>query len=338
MTASPRSVEETAAYWAMRLCSPACTPADRAAFEAWRNEDAVHARSYARVERALAVVDRHVGSAELTALGDKVLHTAVSRRRHRMRRALTGIAAVVTLAVGLGGYLAWQADTGEVPLPVPQASYQTAVGERSTINLPDGSTVSLNTASRLNLDYSPTRRQVTLTAGQALFEVAKDNKRPFEVLAGDQRIVALGTAFDVRLDAETGVQVTLLEGRVSVDTVVEPTVATNAERRELVPGEQLVVKHNAPTVVAVADLERVTSWRDGRLVFRNDPLADAVREVNRYSNTQLFVQDDPRLHAVRISGVFKAGGTNSFVTALETVYPIAAQTVSDDRIALFWRE
>ena len=74
------------------------------------------------------------------------------------------------------------------------------------------------------------------------------------------------------------------------------------------------------------------------MLFRDDALADAVEEINRYSTTQVYVSDDPRLHEIRISGVFKSGRTDSFVLALETVYPVKAQQVSEGRIALLWNE
>lgn len=333
----PSSIEEAAAYWAMRLSSPACGPADRAAFEAWREENETHANAYARAERALTVVDRHLGSSELSALADQVLAETEPRRRPVLGAAVAGMAAAVILAVGLVVFfdISLQRNEGSAISVAKLEAYETAVGERSTVTLSDGSAVVLNTASRIEINYSEERRGVTLTAGQALFEVAKDPDRPFEVLAGDRRIVALGTAFDVRLDEGVGVQVTLIEGRVAVDSAVN---VGEPERQELAAGEQLVARVDAPTVVAAADVERVTSWREGQLVFRNDPLLDAVREINRYSTTQLFVGDDPRLHEIRVSGVFKAGRSNSFVLALETAYPVNAQQIAEDRIALLWAE
>ena len=343
-TSIPDSIDEAAAYWKMRLSSPTCGPVDRAAFEAWRAEDAAHATAYTRVERALTAVDRHLGSDELSALGEQVLAETEPRRSPLLNAAVAGIAATVVLAAGLAmvfDVLPWRSENVEVD-HMSTASYETEVGERSTVTLSDGSVVVLNTASRIKIDYSADRRGVTLTAGQALFEVARDPDRPFEVLAGDRRIVALGTAFDVRLDSVVGVQVTLLEGRVSVDAVTHAAqgavITDESERRELSVGEQLVARNDAATVVSATDVERVTSWRDGKVIFRGDPLLEAIGEINRYSTTQLYLGDDPRLHDIRISGVFKAGRSDSFVFALETAYPVNAQQVSEDRIALLWQQ
>ena len=210
----------------------------------------------------------------------------------------------------------------------------------------------MNTNSLIKLRFNENSdiRQLVLLRGQAHFEVRKD-PRPFEVLAGGHRIVALGTAFDVRLDAELGVQVTLMEGQVTVDEVVEsvaniatktstvPETSTTTEtptRTDLKAGEQLIARHHEPPTVVKADLEQVVGWREGRLVFRDDPLRDAVKEINRYSTKQLFISDDERLETLRVSGVFRTGSTAAFVTALETFYPLKGERIAYNRTELQW--
>jgi transmembrane sensor len=195
--------------------------------------------------------------------------------------------------------------------------YSTAIGERSTIALEDGSTLVLNTATRLRVDFTRSARNVTLLSGQALFEVASDARRPFTVQAGDRRITALGTAFDVRVEAGV-VRVTLLEGRVAVEEPGRP-----ANREELTPGQQLLAASRGAATVRHADVERVTSWRDGRLVFENEPLAGVVAEVNRYSNRKV-VLSDPALGELRISGTFRIGSPVNFISALRDYFPIEA--------------
>lgn len=336
-----KSTEEAAAYWAMRVASPACSPSDRAAFEAWRDEKPAHAEAYRRVTNALTEVDRHLSDPALLALGETVLAETEKPHHPWLRSATIGVAAALALAVGVATYFEVIVEQPDEPA-VSAAAYETAVGERSTVTLPDGSTVVLNTASRVELDYTHATRGLTLTAGQALFEVVKDPDRPFVVTAGDRRIVAVGTAFDVRVDKDVGVQVTLIEGRVSVAEIAVSRTGdarhVEPERLELSAGEQLIARAAEPAVVAAADVERIVSWRDGRLVFRDEPLPEAVKEINRYSHTKLYVNDDPRLQAIRISGVFQSGRTDSFVLALETVYSVRAQQVARDRIALLWQE
>ncbi len=341
----PRGHLEAAAYWVMRLESPSCGPADRAAFEAWRTESEEHARAFAQTRDALGTLDRHLNDPELTALGERVFEATRMPRQRRLQRAAAGLAAGV--AVLLGTALYWQR-APEPVVPAPHAlaasTFETAVGERSTVELSDDSTVTLNTDSRISVRFtarSHTRR-VTLERGEAHFQVAKD-RRPFEVFAGDRRIVALGTAFDVRLlPDQDSVLVTLVEGRVLVDAVGAADTlpgsppAKSPSHTQLEAGEQLVVKPNEPPTVLAADLERAAGWREGRLLFRDQALPDAVSEINRYSRRKLVVDDDARLDAIRISGVFLAGSTRSFIEAVETIHPVKAHAVAWDRVELFW--
>ena len=104
-------------------------------------------------------------------------------------------------------------------------------------------------------------------------------------------------------------------------------------RTVLKEGEQLIARPDAPPEVIIADVEQVVGWRDGQLVFRDDPLRNVVKEINRYSKNKLVVDDDERLDGIQIGGVFKAGSTESFVAAVEELYPVQARRVAADQVA-----
>ena len=334
----PKDSDEAAGYWVVRLESPNCSPADRAAFEAWRAADMQHSIAYARAQKMLALVDLHLGSIELTELGEQVFVETKKSHKSSFYSAAVGLAVACTLIVGV--VLIQQARVIK-----PENILETAVGQRSTITLSDDSIVTLNTDSRVELHYSPDVRQLVLVRGQAHFGVKKE-PRPFEVLAGDQRIVALGTAFDVRLDADQSVQVTLVEGRVSIDEAtlsapVKPsTIPSTIDQlpllTELEAGEQLIIEQDKLPIVVKADIEQVVGWLEGRLVFRGDSLEEAITEFNRYSLRKLVVSNDPRLETIQVSGVFNAGSTTKFVAALEILHPIKAREFANDRIELRW--
>ncbi|MGH1557316.1 FecR family protein [Caulobacter segnis] len=164
--------------------------------------------------------------------------------------------------------------------------------------------MTLNTASLIEVAYDDRQRLVRLVKGQALFEVAKHQARPFVVAAGDRRITATGTAFDVRLDRDQ-VKVLLIEGRVVVAaaTGAGPTNLLPTDRQVLEPGEALVAGPSRAVSIAAADIERDTAWNRGQLVFRDERLADAVAEMNRYAPETLVIED-ARIADLRISGVF----------------------------------
>lgn len=318
--------EAQAAYWDARLRSPLCTEADRADFAAWREADAAGAAAFERLQAGIGALHMAFeSSAELRAMRDRALEQRPAAPRWRIA---AGVAAAV-LAIGAGAL--W------LPAPTMPAGgglqvasgagsfYQTGVGERSTVTLTDGSKVTLNTRSRVEVSYAEGRRDVKLIAGQALFEVAKDKTRPFVVTAGPRQVTALGTEFDVRLDGQK-VQVTLIEGKVAV-APTRPTVLQKivAPERRLVAGQQLVANLDAiGSEVRKADVEATASWRQGKVVFADTPLTEAVAEMNRYSATPIMV-GDPSLARYTVNGMFLTGQPQSFVGAVTAYFPIEAR-------------
>lgn len=343
-------IKETAAYWVVRLSSPDCTPEDRCAFEAWRRADPEHSQAYDRQKRGEAFVDRHLGDPLLQELAEDVRAETEPRATRRRVMQYAAIAASFLAVVAASVIAVATFGLGnDVAKVAAIETYETEIGERSTIVLADGTALTLNTNSKAQVDFTAERRGVSLLRGQALFEVAKDVDRPFVVEAAGQRIVALGTAFDVRLDDAAGLQVTLIEGRVAVDEIADKIVHGEPVAREtmtvkpprktiLNPGERLIAKADIAPTVLEADIEEITSWRDGRLVFRKKPLPDVIAEMNRYSAQQLVLSEDERLQGMVVSGVFDTGRTSGFVYALETMHPLKAERTSARELTLVWRE
>lgn len=335
-SAEAASPDEAAAFWDSRLRSPLCTEEDRAAFAAWREREPANAAAFERLQSGIgALHEAFAASAELRAMHDRAMEVRPAPQWGRMA---AGVAAAVTL--GLSG---WWAATARPPAPADgglqvasgQGSFhQTGVGELSTVTLSDGSKVTLNTRSRLEVDYTADRRTVKLISGQALFEVAKNKDRPFVVVAGPRQVTALGTAFDVRLDGEK-VQVTMVEGRVKVEAT-RPTLLQKVAtpERELVAGQQLTATLESlrPTV-RQADAATTTSWREGRVVFAGTPLPQAVAEMNRYSQTPILV-GDASLARVNVNGMFLTSQPMSFVGAVTAYFPVEARSRPDGATVL----
>jgi len=203
-------------------------------------------------------------------------------------------------------------------------TYQTEFGGFQRVALADGSTAMLNTDSRIRVKLSANRREIRLEKGEALFTVAHDTRRPFDVTAADTVVRAVGTAFSVRLRDQRQVDVLVTEGRVAIDPsddsvnsklpepVALPTVST------LTAGETVSVKaHRQLRVqkVADADVTRKLAWTQGRIWFDRVTLAEAVAEFNRYNRRQLMI-DDPAIAGIHVGGAFEATDLDSFVAAL----------------------
>lgn len=320
---------DQAAEWHARLGRQDVAETDRREFERW-HATPENAAAYAAITRTWEAAERLSGRVDGTA-GARVSVLLDDARAEGPRRPSRHGSAVAALALlVILGVAVWALVAPLAPRPNPTASadetsatYVTAVGERSTLTLNDGSQVELNTSSRLSVEFGPDLRRVTLRDGQALFDVAHDPDRPFVVEAGSHRVVALGTSFDVRRNAGS-VQVTLIEGSVRV----EESTTTRARATRLDPGQQFVAADDGAEVRS-ARVEQVTSWRDGRLIFSDEPLGHAVAEVNRYS-TRKIVLADPELAALRLSGVFRTGRPDSFVDAVTSYFSITSSRSSPD--------
>ena len=245
---------------------------------------------------------------------------AEGTRRNRMM-ALRALAACFIVGVMMSaGAAAWQWRLA--PRPLVDHRFTTAVGERQTVKLPDGSELTLNTDTVVRTRADGSRRLVYLDKGQAYFKVAKDARHPFVVCAAGRTITALGTVFDVRVDH--GIfKVTLVEGKVRVEApAVTNRVAGDATSKpaiqatEMTPGSELLAPANGEWRLIQANAVAETSWTRGQLIFDNTPLKDVVAELNRYSRTQIVVPSED-LQNTPISGNFKPGDVGGFVYAVE---------------------
>lgn len=332
------SLDEAAAFWFARLRSDRVTHSDRKRHIRWLNENAAHAQAYARY---LAIWDDLPGVAvepEIVEARREALALAPERpilSRYLLAGAAAALAVFVVasallLRPGPSAGFDEVAESSGAELP---RVLRTAVGERAKFTLVDGSVVELNTDSFVEMNYSAHLRGVRLIRGQAMFEVAQDRSRPFVVEAAGQRITALGTAFDVRVDGDE-MRVTLVEGRVSVASIAADTSATSARVRTLRPGEQLIAAVDHSPVILAADVEQQVSWRTGRLIFSDEPLNQVVAELNRYS-TRKIILADPSLAELRVSGAFRAGAVGSFVAAMDAAFPVVVENRASE-VVLSW--
>lgn len=328
-TTSGREIHDdpasAAAAWFARLQGDDVSPQDRQDFQRWLTADAAHGVAWNDVRATwddLSTLERDPALAALRA--DAL--SAVEDRPHRLDRRTLGLAAASVVAV-VSGTLLGRRWFGEAKAPFPAADepvFTTAVGERSTFRLADNSVVTLSTDSAVRVNHWAKERRLTLLRGQAFFQVAKDPSRPFVVAAGDKRVTAVGTAFDVRMEPGK-LSVTLVEGRVRI-----AGASPDGERRvEMSAGSRFVAAGRAAWAISAIDTAKESAWLQGRLVFDGEPLSAVVAEMNRFSERKLSLAD-PALGATPVSGVFKTGQVDAFVAALKT-YGLADVGRADDK-------
>jgi transmembrane sensor len=350
-------IADEAGYWDARLRSPGCTDGDRLRFDEWRRKSLTHQESFDRLQLILATLRQNSARADIRALRDAALGAGKSSRKKIIAGAvaLGGLAVITTLWTVLPGRAGLRDLAGGAPILMgsPGAVYETGTGQRSISTLQDGSSVELNAQTRIKVVFSNHRRDVDLIYGQALFHVVHDPHRPFIVRAADRDITAVGTQFDVRLDASS-VRVTLIEGKVKVSrepspaaTEQAPPPASDAHSSYLSPGQQFIARVGASAstsnigaapdiLIRDVDVSKVTDWRNGRIFLDDLPLTEAVAEMNRHSPVQISVPD-PQLARFHINGMFRAGEQEAFVTALQEYFPIDVRHDGDTQIVLCLR-
>lgn len=230
-----------------------------------------------------------------------------------LRRFAPIAAALVLSVTGIASLTWFGSDGGQQIAAAPAPSVSTAVGQRKRMTLSDASSVSLDTDSEIAVHMDESARNVMLRRGRAYFKVTKDAHRPFIVSAGDKRIRAVGTAFEVRID-KGEVIVTVVEGTVEVTERNQNRAIANAAR--ISAGTQLVTLPHNDWSIRQIDAGQSTAWLTGRLSFVDEPLAKAVDEMNRYSRQKLTFRDGD-IPEERILGVFRAGDTLGLAQAIE---------------------
>ena len=333
MTRIMETISELAARWAVRADGGAISPDEQRELETWLAADSRHRGAYVRARAqwvdldrlaalhgpageppaASSMVEEPVPNPTAANAGVTVKPGATAAALSRRQLLAAGIAAVGVF----GGGLSWMI------LREGRERYASGIGEVRRIALEDGSTLLLNTASKVTVRLTKKQRDIRLVRGEALFDVAHDKSRPFIVQANDTAVRAVGTAFAVRLEAAQ-VDVTVTEGVVEVadsKTMAGLGPATQAtlrpEVKRVVAHERVVIaRARAPDVkpIAPAEADRQLAWREGLVSFDGESLQAAVAEINRHNRRQIVI-DDPVLAAMPIVGVFRAIDLEGFSAA-----------------------
>jgi transmembrane sensor len=340
-----------ACEWFVQCRSGALDDTARREFDRWLRKSPEHLSAYLEVaaiwnegpaldpqhqwdaERLIATAaadDDNVIPLPLPAAPMESLTTVQPVARSRKPQAIAASVAIIALAVSA---LVWS-----VLLRAP--TYTTGVGEQRSIVLTDGSTVELNSRSKVTVRYSKRERAIALLEGQALFRVAKDHARPFVVTSGDTRVRAVGTQFDV-YKKHSGTIVTVVEGKVAILTsvadpdlepmTVDPATVSRPPSLEieeqdserggagpsilLSAGEQATVTRATIQAAIHPNIASAIAWRQRQLVFESASLVEVAEEFNRYNERQLVVRD-AELYEFHISGVFSSTDSASLIRFL----------------------
>jgi transmembrane sensor len=323
----PARAREQAAEWISRA-SRGLSPEERAELQQWRSSPG-NARALEQLSALWTQMDVLRGLASV--FPEPALPQPAAPPRWKMwRPAVAAALAVLTLAAGFALQRHLSASRAPLAASIASGEFTTAVGEQRSVPLPDGSVLAINTASQVQVvSLGKESRELRLVRGEAHFTVAHDASRPFRVNAAGHVIQAVGTAFDVRLLPDGGLEVIVTEGHVKL-------LAGNGVVGDLLEDQYMRIGADGTSRIGRLDEETVASrlaWRGGMLVFNGQSLTEVLAEFSRYTDAR-FVVTDQRLRGLRIGGYFVAGDTNALREALLANFRIESRRTADGVILI----
>jgi transmembrane sensor len=308
-------IDARAAEWLQRRQFWNWSDQDQAGIDAWLAESLVHQVAYWRLYAAWDRLERTValrGSTHqrMSVVGRKRIWAVLAK-------VAVGVAMVATVVAGAMFFLSEPS----------RQTYATALGDHEIVTLADGSQIELNTDTVVQASVGPNERRIWLDKGEAYFQIKHDPTRQLVVIAGDHRIVDLGTKFLVRRDAGR-LEVALVEGRAQFES---SDVWTQKHSAVLVPGDVVVASANSVSVTRKL-MQKVTAalgWRQGVLVFNYMTLADAAAEFNRYNREKIVIAD-PAVARMTIAGTFPTNGIRLFGAAAQRVFGLSVVHRGDE--------
>jgi transmembrane sensor len=294
MNPTQQTPDEQADYWLALLHSPLATPAQHRAFQDWLAKSPANRAAWDKAQtfwkRLDTLLPEQVAMLEqrLEALVKPVSDAPATRPKRRYfilpwsMPIMASLLLLLWVGIGLG--------------PTYFADYRTRIGEQRMLQLSDGSTLVLNTASAVSIDFTAARRTVILHEGEVYFKVAEDADRPFEVRTENGRVRALGTAFDVKQQVE-GMTVTVYEHAVRIAFSQGKTI------ERLQKGERIFSHEGRAAPIETVNLKEARAWREHRLIFKDVPLQQVIAELDRYRPGKIMILNES-LGRHRVTGIF----------------------------------
>ena len=321
------SISDTACLW-ISMLDRGLTPNELTELSVWLNASPEHTRAFLELAECW---DKSESLALLAEVVPHALHQSNNKapRVNRHRWGWGGAAAAcVFVTVMMISTQWWVAPT---PSPTETLTYETAVGGLSRTSLLDGSVLTLNTNTQVEVTLTRDKRLLVLRSGEMHIDVAEDPNRPLQVIANGALFEAVGTQFNVRIDESKHVELLVTEGKVRVGIRPKSLNSLDAEERStfqqtdiyLEQGERVTLDGDKRIVenLVPSEIDVELSWQDGNLVFRGESLSEAIAEISRYTPVE-FVIFDEDLKTLRIAGLFKSGDVSGFLESLEANFDI----------------
>ena len=339
------ALDAEAAAWVARFDAGDVSAKDQAEFQAWLSRSALHREAIAEYGNFWSEFDT-LGQLTKPVAAEGQTGTQAARQSSGTQYWLAACAASILVMLAAGLSLPQQipnrprvaAARQQVPdRPPSRQSYATAIGGQKKFALADGSVVTLNTNSQIDVELLGDRRDVHLVRGEAYFDVVHDDKRPFIVHANQYVVRDIGTAFAVHLTDKGLVDVRVTKGRVEIAARAnEGQDSSRAKSLGILSAGQDVLfgqKIERAEVVSEAELSRKLAWRQGQLIYSGQPLAEVLDDISRYSDIQIELAD-PALRDLPVGGAFSVNQTDAIFAALENNFGVHAEWLDARHVRL----
>ncbi|MEM8937384.1 MAG: FecR domain-containing protein [Pseudomonadota bacterium] len=334
-------IQLEAASWVAQIDRGRLSSADKLALAEWMARSPRHEAEIRRVAALWGDVDALLDAALIPTQAERPFATVVSSWIRWRPLHFAGVIAAICFSVAAFSYSILYYDANSKSVLV-RAVHATMLGEINEFTLHDGSTVQLNTNSRIATRFSTSERFIRLERGEAHFDVSRDPNRPFVVLAGDRAVQAIGTRFIVRLDGND-LDLTVTEGRVELSHAMEVIgdhPGQSSHQSDEIVGvidagttARVSAQHTEILTLDAAGIDKRTAWLEEKIIFDGDSLEFVVSELSRYSDTKVIISD-PEIRDVRMGGTFYIGELDAVLQALETSLGIQVEKVGDDLVYL----
>jgi transmembrane sensor len=314
MNSSPQNsmlAEEQASLWAARLDGSVLSATDRTALDTWLAADPAHRALLTSYCQFSADLEQQLPL--LAGIRDELAEAKTATKTVQPLPWLRWpiLAGAALMAAAALAVILWRGQ--------PQNHFQnitTPVAHRQEVTLSDGTQVELNAQTSLVVELTADARRVRLAGGEAFFHVNKDQARPFFVETPAGMIRVTGTQFNVRSEAATSLEVTVLEGTVQVRPGGTTTLHT------LVAGDRLSRENDRLNrdTLAPDQLGHALAWRQGQIVFTGTPLREALARFARYHGRNLTATDATA--QLLVGGLYSLDDLDGFLTNLELVLPV----------------
>lgn len=307
-------------------------------------------------------------------LGAKILTNLANKNKQKVQQGYSLPARVAALATCFMLSILVFNYTVSDTATTQDDIYATAVGEYTKHILDDGSTLWLNSNSKVKVNYTENFRRIALIQGEAHFDVKKDATRPFEVYSMNQLVRAVGTSFSVYKRQEN-IEVTVSEGIVELAIVEDVLVLTpdaliNTTKINLGKSEESKINSHDPAAVSQyigklsagqkvsipispvaqignteeyvvqldrGEMSRNLAWLDGKLVFAGETLEEVITEISRHTSIIIDIPD-PELRKLQIGGHFKAGETDKLFSIFESGFGLVVKKIGENHVELLIAE